>query len=135
MPMLVNPVANNSRSGFLAGNDKFGDLAVPASSANWTRALLAGARKVKATAHSEIRTLQSIPIFSVPWKPNSSIKSKGSIVPATAPSTFDRYRKLKERGDSPEKSVLIASMATGIVAPIKAHHGINVKAIQIPEAK
>ena len=63
------------------------------------------------------------------------MRKSGTIAPVAAPTTLARYRKLNELGDSFRKLFLIDSIAKGMVAPMQAHHGTKVRAIQMPDPR
>src|ERR1700689_3308790 len=137
MPMLVRPVANRSGRRYppldelaagwrLAGRTSSGNSPDFASS-------LSGTLRDTTIAMIAITTLQAAPTRNVPRNPSNSIRIKGRPVPTTAPATLAMYRKLNDREDSLGNMRPIASMATGIVAPINVHQGINVRGTQITE--
>src|SRR5690242_14119243 len=132
MPMDVSPV-KNSKSKILLCD---GDVMVHA----FTGLALCVApvrEELSESTTAEIATtkFKTVPMRRVPLKPKASMKSSGTIAPATAPARFARYRKLKERFDLPSESRRIANIANGIVAPMHAHHGIKVTASHAPATR
>src|SRR5690349_15487845 len=91
-------------------------------------------QKLTATAKQPIVMFNRKPQRSVKRNPCSSIMKRGTMAPSTAPTTLDRYRKLNERSPSLRSSERMAAIASGIVAPIRAHQGTAVKETQTAEA-
>src|SRR5579863_5974147 len=125
--MLASPVMKRSTNGFLLWSQLA--VAVSGVAAN----PLVGWTKLSPIAATAIAQLSSAPTFSVAWKPWISMRNRGTTPPAAAPTTFDKYKKLKDRCDSRPGVLRMANIASGMVAPMQAHQGTNAVATQAPE--
>jgi hypothetical protein len=89
MPMVARPVENSKKSGMF----RSAGLAVVASATcTGSLELLDEVAKFSSNADVAMATFKTAPTRNVPWKPQSSIRNRGTMEPPTAPRTLARYR-------------------------------------------